>query len=186
MTRAIAPGRPIGRIARGPTTRAPLPIRMPTTVTVASTSIGTTTTTTSARASVAAMKTATADNINPARMPTERVRFWAPFWGRSSTSRRLFASDGGILNERPTTDVIREWARALGPQMEKMSYARRGPASLPDRAVDFPGVRGVRLPTGRALSRRELQRLFAACAKDVTAGGPAGCRADRGAVRSRA
>jgi integrase len=39
------------------------------------------------------------------------------------------------------------------------------------RAVDLPGVRGVRLPTGRALSRRELQRLFVACAKDVAAAG---------------
>jgi site-specific recombinase XerD len=39
------------------------------------------------------------------------------------------------------------------------------------RAVDLPGVRGVRLPTGRALSRRELQRLFAACAQDGTAVG---------------
>jgi len=39
------------------------------------------------------------------------------------------------------------------------------------RAVDLPGVRGVRLSTGRALPRRELQRLFAACAKDATAVG---------------
>jgi integrase len=34
------------------------------------------------------------------------------------------------------------------------------------RAADLPGVRGERLPRGRALSRRELQRLFEACAKD--------------------
>lgn len=34
------------------------------------------------------------------------------------------------------------------------------------RAADLPGVRGERLPRGRALSKRELQRLFQACAKD--------------------
>jgi site-specific recombinase XerD len=39
------------------------------------------------------------------------------------------------------------------------------------RAVDLPGVRGVRLPTGRGLIRRERQRLFVACAKDATAVG---------------
>jgi hypothetical protein len=33
----------------------------------------------------------------------------------------LFGSDGGILNERPTTDVISEWARALGSQKEERS-----------------------------------------------------------------
>jgi len=39
------------------------------------------------------------------------------------------------------------------------------------RAVDLPGVRGERLARGRALSRRELQRLFEACAKDEGANG---------------
>jgi site-specific recombinase XerD len=37
------------------------------------------------------------------------------------------------------------------------------------RATDLPGVRGERLPRGRALSRRELQKLFAACANDASA-----------------
>ncbi len=37
------------------------------------------------------------------------------------------------------------------------------------RAADLPGVRGERLPPGRALGRRELQRLFEACAKDESA-----------------
>jgi hypothetical protein len=32
------------------------------------------------------------------------------------------------------------------------------------RAGDLPGVRAERLPTGRALTRRELQKLFQACA----------------------
>jgi integrase len=36
------------------------------------------------------------------------------------------------------------------------------------RAADLPGVRGERLPRGRALSRRELQKLFVACAKDTS------------------
>ena len=34
------------------------------------------------------------------------------------------------------------------------------------RAADLPSVRGERLPVGRALSTRELQKLFRACAKD--------------------
>lgn len=41
------------------------------------------------------------------------------------------------------------------------------------RAVDIPTVRGERLPEGRALSRRELQKLFAVCAADTS---PAGRR----------
>jgi integrase len=41
------------------------------------------------------------------------------------------------------------------------------------RATDLRTVRGERLARGRALSRRELQRLFQACAKD---GSPAGRR----------
>jgi integrase len=36
------------------------------------------------------------------------------------------------------------------------------------RAADLPTVRGEALPRGRALSRRELQKLFQACAKDQT------------------
>lgn len=36
------------------------------------------------------------------------------------------------------------------------------------RAVDLPTVRGERLPQGRGLSRRELQKLFVACATDRT------------------
>lgn len=39
------------------------------------------------------------------------------------------------------------------------------------RAADLPGVRGERLPRGRALSRLELQRLFEACARDPSAMG---------------
>jgi integrase len=46
------------------------------------------------------------------------------------------------------------------------------------RATDLPGVRGERLPKGRALTRRELQRLFAVCAKDTS---PAG-RRDAGII----
>jgi len=34
------------------------------------------------------------------------------------------------------------------------------------RAADLPSVRGERLPVGRALSTRELQKLFRVCAKD--------------------
>ncbi len=34
------------------------------------------------------------------------------------------------------------------------------------RAIDLPSIRGVRLPTGRALTKRELQKLFGACAGD--------------------
>lgn len=41
------------------------------------------------------------------------------------------------------------------------------------RAADLPGIRGERLPWGRALSRRELQKLFQVCAKDQS---PAGRR----------
>jgi integrase len=41
------------------------------------------------------------------------------------------------------------------------------------RAADLPSVRGSTLPRGRAISRNELSRLFAACAKDR---GPAGRR----------
>jgi integrase len=36
------------------------------------------------------------------------------------------------------------------------------------RATDLPGVRGARLPRGRALSGRELQKLFIACARDAS------------------
>jgi site-specific recombinase XerD len=36
------------------------------------------------------------------------------------------------------------------------------------RAADLPGVRGERLPRGRALSSRELQKLVTACAKDAS------------------
>ena len=36
------------------------------------------------------------------------------------------------------------------------------------RAIDLPPVRGVRLPPGRALNKREFQKLFRACAKDLT------------------
>ena len=36
------------------------------------------------------------------------------------------------------------------------------------RAADLPGVRGQRLTRGRALSKRELQRLFQTCADDGT------------------
>lgn len=39
------------------------------------------------------------------------------------------------------------------------------------RAADLPGLRGQRLPRGRALSRRELQRLFEVCARDRSAKG---------------
>ena len=42
-----------------------------------------------------------------------------------------------------------------------------------ERAADLPSVRGERLPRGRALMRRELQKLFQACAKDPS---PAGRR----------
>lgn len=41
------------------------------------------------------------------------------------------------------------------------------------RAREVPSVRGVAVPAGRALSTRELQRLFQECAKDA---GPAGAR----------
>ena len=41
------------------------------------------------------------------------------------------------------------------------------------RASDLPSIRAERLPTGRALSKRELQKLFRACATDTT---PAGRR----------
>src|SRR5947199_2211095 len=41
------------------------------------------------------------------------------------------------------------------------------------RAADLPSVRGERLPVGRALTTRELQKLFRACAKDER---PAGRR----------
>src|SRR5438093_1388086 len=41
------------------------------------------------------------------------------------------------------------------------------------RAADLPSVRGERLPVGRALSTRKLQKLFRACAKDER---PAGRR----------
>jgi len=37
------------------------------------------------------------------------------------------------------------------------------------RATDLPGVRGERLPRGRALSGRELHKLFTACANDASA-----------------
>ena len=46
------------------------------------------------------------------------------------------------------------------------------------RASDLPSIRAERLPTGRALSKRELQKLFRACAKDEA---PAG-RRDAAAV----
>lgn len=46
-------------------------------------------------------------------------------------------------------------------------------AEIYQRAADVPGLRGERLPRGRALTRRELQRLFQACARDAT---PAGRR----------
>ena len=39
------------------------------------------------------------------------------------------------------------------------------------RATDLPGVRGETLPRGRALSRRQLQKLFLACAKDDSVAG---------------
>jgi site-specific recombinase XerD len=39
------------------------------------------------------------------------------------------------------------------------------------RAADLPGVRGERLPRGRALSQGELRALFAACAQDPSAAG---------------
>ena len=39
------------------------------------------------------------------------------------------------------------------------------------RAVDLPVLPGERLPRGRALARRELQRLFEACARDESANG---------------
>jgi site-specific recombinase XerD len=39
------------------------------------------------------------------------------------------------------------------------------------RAADLPGVRGERLPRGRALSRRELQKLLTASANDASAMG---------------
>jgi integrase len=42
-----------------------------------------------------------------------------------------------------------------------------------ERAADLPGERGERLPRGRALVRRELQKLFQVCAKDLS---PAGRR----------
>src|SRR5262249_35411199 len=41
------------------------------------------------------------------------------------------------------------------------------------RAADLQGIRGERLPKGRALSAGELRALFAACAQDAS---PAGAR----------
>ena len=40
-----------------------------------------------------------------------------------------------------------------------------------ERAADIKSVRGEQLPRGRALGKRELQKLFVACAKDETAAG---------------
>jgi len=40
-----------------------------------------------------------------------------------------------------------------------------------ERATDLPGVRGERLPRGRALRPKELQKLFEACARDEHAAG---------------
>ncbi len=39
------------------------------------------------------------------------------------------------------------------------------------RTTDLPSVRGARLPRGRAVTRRELQRIFQACAKDQSPSG---------------
>ena len=39
------------------------------------------------------------------------------------------------------------------------------------RAADLPSVRGSTLPRGRAISRSELSRLFAACSRDRSAAG---------------
>ena len=39
-------------------------------------------------------------------------------------------------------------------------------AETSERAADLPNVRGERLPHGRAFVRRELRRLFQACAKE--------------------
>jgi integrase len=48
-----------------------------------------------------------------------------------------------------------------------------GPADAEayERAADVKSVRGEQLPRGRALGKRELQRLFDACANDGTAAG---------------
>jgi integrase len=40
-----------------------------------------------------------------------------------------------------------------------------------ERAADLKSVRGEQLPRGRALGKRELQKLFVACAKDENAAG---------------
>ncbi len=61
---------------------------------------------------------------------------------------KILAALRGVLKE----------AWRLG-QMDAESY---------HRAVDLPSIRSARLPTGRALSKRELQKLFGACKRDVS------------------
>jgi len=66
---------------------------------------------------------------------------------------RILAAVRGVLKEA--------WRLGL---MDAESY---------HSATDLPGVRGERLPRGRALTRRELQKLFQTCANDES---PAGRR----------
>jgi integrase len=63
-----------------------------------------------------------------------------------ATANRVLAALRGVLREA--------WKLGL---MDAQAFRH---------AVDVPGVRGERLPRGRALSRRELQKVFSACARD--------------------
>jgi integrase len=97
--------------------------------------------------------------------------------------RTVDALDWEALRYQHTQAVRARLASALAPAtVNKTLAALRGvlreawrlglmDAEHYHRAADLPVLRGERLPRGRALARRELQRLFEACARDESANG---------------
>ena len=149
----------------------------------------------------AALATIDRDLAPAVRLPHDRHAAYVYLARLAPGSRRTMANAltvvAGLFNQTPETlnwaglcyqhtqAVRAKLAETRAPAgVNKILAAVRGvlreawrlglmDAEAFERAADLPGVRGERLPRGRALSRRELQKLFAACSDDET---PAGRR----------
>jgi site-specific recombinase XerD len=76
-----------------------------------------------------------------------------------------------LADERASA-ATRNLTRAAFRKMAKVLFSLRLlDVEERQRIDDVPAVKGKRVPRGRALTQREVRRLFAACARDETAAG---------------
>lgn len=94
---------------------------------------------------------------DPLRVPWASLRYQHCQALRAALSGRFSASTVNLCLAGLRGVLKEAWRLGL---MEAEDY---------HRAADLAGVRASTLPTGRHLSRREVQQLFGACAKDESA-----------------